>query len=393
MPRKIKLLTLATILAFGAMFFNFQITNAQEKKPVYFFWGDGCPHCHAEQVFWNKINDNYPDIEWIAYETWKNEEGYKIMQTMTKAKFGKAEGRVPLTIIGEEKILGFRDEETTGVEIMDALDKYTGVKHARLSADTTGPTGKDAFKFPLIGTIDAKKLSLPILTAALGAIDGFNPCSMWALLVMITLLINAGDKKKMWLVGCTYIAASAFSYFLFLTAWFNAFVQFGYLQAVKIIIGLLAVGVGGYFLRDYYRKRKQDRLTCEVTSEKTKGKIIERLEKTLKKEKTLAIIIGITLIAFSINLVELLCSAGIPAVYTQILSQNELPKISYYLYLLGYDFFYMLDDIIVLLIAGFTWKMFTGNQKYAKYSHLIGGLLLVVLGIIMIFRPGLLMFK
>jgi len=241
--------------------------------------------------------------------------------------------------------------------------------------------------------VDAKKLSLPILTAALGLIDGFNPCSMWALLVMITLLINARDKKKMWLVGWTYIGASALSYFLFLSAWFNAFLQFGYLQAVKIIIGLLAVGVGGYFLRDYYKKRKQDALTCDVTSEKTKGKIIERLERVLKQEKTLAIVVGIALIAFSINLVELLCSAGIPAVYTQILSQNSLPKVGYYLYLLGYDFFYMLDDIVVLLIAGFTWKMFSGNQKYAKYSHLIGGLLLLVLGIIMIFRPGLLMFK
>ena len=113
----------------------------------------------------------------------------------------------------------------------------------------------------------------------------------------------------------------------------------------------------------------------------------------LKNEKPLGIIIGIALIAFSINLIELLCSAGIPAVYTQVLAQNNLPKITYYLYLLLYDFFYMLDDIVVLLIAGFTWKVFAGNQKYAKYSHLIGGVLLTVLGIIMILKPNLLMFE
>lgn len=387
MPTKKFIPIFLIFFTLAVIFFNFQTVLAAEKKPVYFFYGDGCPHCHDEKIFWNKIKNNYPEIDWLAYETWSNQDNYQLLLKTTKEKIGRELGSVPVTIIGAETIIGFRDEDTTGQTIIAALDKYLANNN-----NSTTPKNEN-FKLPLFGEINLKNISLPVLTAALGTVDGFNPCSMWALLVLITILINSKDKKKMWLVGWTYIIASAFSYFLFLTAWLNAFLVVGYLKIIQIIIGFLALGVSIYFFKNYLKNRKKDNLTCEVTSEKTKDKIIARLEKTLLKEKTLAIIIGIAAIAFSINLIELLCSAGIPAVYTQILSQSHLPKFSYYLYLLAYDFFYMLDDIIVLLIAGFTFKIFAGNQKYAKYSHLIGALVLFILGAIMLLKPSLLLLK
>lgn len=386
----ILLILLVIIIAGAAMFFNINKAGAQEKLPVYFFWGDGCLHCHEEQVFWDKIKNNYPEIDWLSLETWKSDENQALLLKMTRERTGKAFGSVPVTVIGEKIIYGFGNENTTGQQIIKALDIYTG----RTTAETPDQkTKENKYHLPLIGEVDIQKLSLPVLTIVLGAVDGFNPCSMWALLVLITLLINSGSKKKMWLVGWTYIIASSISYFLFLTAWLNTFLVIGYIVAIRIIIGILAIGVGIYFFRDYLKNRKKDGLTCEVTSTETKSKIISRLEKILQKEKTLGIIAGITLIAFSINLIELLCSAGIPAVYTQILSQNNTSSGGRYLYLLIYDFFYMLDDIVVLLIAGFSWKLFVGNKKYAKYSHLIGGLLLFILGVIMIFSPNLLMVK
>ncbi|HPI67377.1 MAG TPA: hypothetical protein PKZ16_02450 [bacterium] len=385
--KKILFILSITIIAFGAMFFNIDRAGAQEKKPVYFFYGDGCPHCHDEEIFWNKIKNNYPAIDWLAHETWSNQENYQLLLKTTKEKIGREFGSVPVTVIGNDVIIGFRDENTTGEKIKQALDKYLGQNNNPATPET------EKLKLPLLGEINLKNISLPALTAVLGTIDGFNPCSMWALLILITILINSKDKKKMWLVGWTYIITSAISYFLFLSAWLNAFFVVGYLKIIQIIIGLLALGISIYFFKDYLKNRKKADLTCEVTSEKTKSKIIARLEKTLLKEKTLAIVIGIAAIAFSINLIELLCSAGIPAVYTQILSQSQLPKLSYYLYLLAYDFFYMLDDIVVLLIAGFTFKIFIGNQKYAKYSHLIGALILFILGAIMLLKPSLLMLK
>ena len=311
---------------------------------------------------------------------------------MSKEAAGKSSTAVPLTIVGDEYVLGYNNDNTTGIKIKQLLEIYISKSKPGSDEAATKIAVEEKISYPLLGQINLNSLSLPILTVVLGTLDGFNPCSMWALIVLITLLINSGSKKKMWIVGGVFILVSAISYFLFLTAWLNAFLKFGYLNAVKISIGVLAVAVGLYFLIDFYKKRKQDALTCDAASSKTKNKIITKLENALKKESLLAMLLGVAVVAFSVNLIEFVCSAGIPAIYTKILTENEVSSAGYYIYLLIYDFFYMLDDIAVLVIAGFTWQLFLSSGKYTKYSHLIGGVLLLILGLIMLFNPNLLMF-
>lgn len=370
-----------------------QAVAGDQKLPVYFFWGDGCPHCEAEKEFIDEIIDDYPNIEWLAMEVWGNKTNYALMQKMTREKTGKANTAVPVTIIGNEVVYGFGDKEISGVKIKTLLDAYVLEGDSETGPVETAPEPEEAVKYPLIGKINLKTLSLPMLTIVLGTLDGFNPCSMWALVVLITLLINTGSRKKMWLVGGVFIAASAISYFVFLTAWLNAFLVVGYLMIVRVGIGVLALGVGIYFIQDYIKKRKQDALVCEVASDEKKNKIISKLQEIMQKKSALAVIVGVVAVAFSVNLIELMCSAGIPAIYTQILSQSELSGAGYYMYLLVYDFFYMLDDIVILLIAGFTWQLLANTGKYTKYSHLIGGVLLLILGAIMLINPNLLMVR
>ncbi len=375
---------------------NLDLTSGKQlnKLPVYLFWGDGCPHCHAEIIFLNKIQKNYPQIEFKKFEIYNNQNNYKLLEQISREKGVEVKG-VPTLFIGDQTIIGFNTEATTGLKIKRALDNYLIKNKIKApTADKKNNENKDeVIEHPLMGKINLNKLSLPVLTAILGTLDGFNPCSMWALIVLITLLINSGSRKKMWLVGGIFIIASAASYFLFLTAWLNAFLLIGYIKIVRLLIGLLAIGVGIYFLYDAYKNRSKNTITCEVSNEQTKDKIIKKLEKVINKKSLWAIIVGVVTVAFSVNLIELMCSAGIPAIYTQILSQNHLSRLTYYLYLLVYDFFYMLDDIIVLLVAGITWQLLQGTQKYTKYSHLIGGALILILGIIMIVNPGLLSFK
>jgi thiol-disulfide isomerase/thioredoxin len=367
-----------------------QLSVKKEKLPVYFFWGDGCPHCHDEMVFLQKIKGDYPQIEFQSFETWNNDANYQLLLKMSKEVGGARTNKVPYLLIGDESVLGFSSEDTTGVKIRQLLDIY--ILNIGENATSTPAEITDIVKYPFLGNINVNDLSLPALTAVLGTLDGFNPCSMWALMILITLLINSGSKKKMWIVGGVFILVSAISYFLFLTIWLNAFLSFGDIAYIKTGIALLAVGVGIYFLRDFWLKRKLDALTCDVASSETKNKIIARLESALNKESLFAMIVGVVIAAFSVNLIEFVCSAGIPTIYTKILSSNDLSTAGYYLYLLVYDFFYMLDDIVVLLIAGFTWQLFLSSGKYTKYSHLIGGILLLILGVIMLFNPNLLMF-
>ena len=53
----------------------------------------------------------------------------------------------------------------------------------------------------------------------------------------------------------------------------------------------------------------------------------------------------------------------------------------------------MLDDIIVFMIAVITLKVTGISNKYQKYSHLIGGILMLIIGILMIVKPEWLMFN
>jgi cytochrome c biogenesis protein CcdA len=101
---------------------------------------------------------------------------------------------------------------------------------------------------------------------------------------------------------------------------------------------------------------------------------------------------GILLLAFMVNLVELICSAGFPLVYLQILSLTPMPFWQYYLYLLLYILIFMLDDIIVFVAAMITLQLTGVSTRYKRLSNLIGGFLMLVIGVLLIFKPGWLRF-
>jgi len=218
--------------------------------------------------------------------------------------------------------------------------------------------------------------------------DGFNPCAMWVLIFLLALLINTNDKKKIWYIGGTFILVSGIVYYLFMAAWLNAFLFIGFIRTTQVIIGLLAVGAGIWYLREFWKNKAN---VCEITPSKTKQRIMDRIHRMLKPELTLpATFLGVIILAFTVNMIELLCSIGLPAIYTRILTLNELPVVSYYGYMLFYVLLYMLDDLIVFGIAAFTLSHIDFTAKYARWAHLIGGLLILGLGLSMLFKPDIL---
>ena len=231
-------------------------------------------------------------------------------------------------------------------------------------------------------------LSLPVLTFVVALLDGFNPCAMWTLLFLISLLLGMNDRKRMWLLGTTFIAASALVYFLFLAAWLNLFLFLGFIVWVRLVVGLVALVTGGYFLRDYVVNKTGQ---CQVIGNR-RQKTMEKIRKIIKKKLLLLSLLGIIILAFAVNLVELICSAGLPAIYTQILSLAQLPKWQYYLYLIFYILIFMLDDLIIFFIAMITLQAVGIQSKYSRLSHLIGGILMLIIGCLLLFKPEWLMF-
>lgn len=378
---------------------------AQEKTNdinVYFFWGEGCPHCAKEKPFLEKLESKYPQVNIKSYETWGNRENQKLLVEFGKKLNANVSG-VPFTVVGEKYFIGWYDEQSTGKAIEDIIVKCAEQNSCRdigreISAlsneedcdceDEKSPLPQK-INVPLLGKIETKNFSLPVLTIILGALDGFNPCAMWTLLFLISLLLGMKDKKRMWILGSVFIVASASVYFVFMAAWLNLILFIGLVIWVRILIGLIALLGGGYNLKEYFTNPESG---CKVTGGEKRQKVFEKL-KNITHEKSFYLAMGgIIILAFAVNLVELICSAGLPAVFTQILALSDLAKWQYYFYMLLYIFFFMLDDLFVFFAAMITLQMTGITTKYTRWSQLISGILMLIIGYLLIFKPEWLMF-
>ncbi len=352
-----------------------KIMANNEEIEIDFFYGVGCPHCAAEKVFLDDLQNRYPDVTINAYEVYENKDNLDLLKAKAKELDIEVNG-VPFVIIGDQYFIGY-SEGYTDQKIEEAL---LGIVNE----------GNMILDLPFLGKIDVKSLSLPVLTVILGVIDGFNPCAMWVLLFLISLLISVKDRKRLWVLGITFIASSAIMYYFFMAAWLNITM---YLQAtiwLRLAVAIVALGGGSFNL---FKAIKQKGDGCEVVNDERRDKIFTKIRNFTSENSYWLAILGMIGLAITINMIELLCSAGLPVIYTQILTMNELPHISYYLYLGGYVLFFMLDDLIVFGAAVLTMKLTGISTKFAKVTHIIGALLMIVIGILLIVDPGILMFN
>jgi len=223
----------------------------------------------------------------------------------------------------------------------------------------------------------------------MGFLDGFNPCAMWALVFLIGLLLGVRDRARMWLFGLTFIAASALVYFLFMAAWLNVILFFGMLVWVRVTIGVVALGGGVFSVRD---SLENPEISCTISGDVHRRKFRARLRNVVRQHNLALALGGIVLLAFMVNLVEIVCSAGFPAIYTQVLSLNALPVWKYYAFILLYILFFMLDDMVVFAAAMITLEVTGATTRYVRWTRLVGGILMLIVGVLLIFRPQWLMF-
>lgn len=381
------------------------IANASNKLNIYLFWGNGCPHCAKEKTFLLKILPDYPTVTLNQYEVYYSSNNAELMQKVAD-KIDVDAGGIPFLIIGDQEFVGYSDG-TTDKEIESRIkyclnnscpDSVNSIINPFKNDDpktnkinNPDSNQKKIIKLPIIGEINALSFSLPLLTIFMGALDGFNPCAMWTLLFLISLLLGINNRRRMWVLGVAFITASAFVYFLFMAAWLQLILFLGFIVWVRALIGILAAIGGGYNLKSYLDERNSNG-GCKVTSGKKRQLVFAKMKAIAQQNSLWLALGGIILLAFAVNLVELVCSAGFPAVFTQVLSLSHLSSWQYYAYILLYIFFFMIDDIIIFAIAMFTLKATGISTKYGKWSKLIGGILMIIIGLLLIFKPEWLMF-
>lgn len=79
------------------------------KTVIYFFRGEGCPHCEEAEEWFDSIKEEYGTMfKVVDYETWYDEENADFMQRVAKSRDEEANG-VPYIIIGDKSWLGFTE--------------------------------------------------------------------------------------------------------------------------------------------------------------------------------------------------------------------------------------------------------------------------------------------
>ncbi len=345
----------------------------KDKINLYFFRMDGCPHCAEEEKWLENIKDKYGNyLNIYDYEiknSNKNREYYYNVKKVLNDEITKS---VPYTVIGETYFVGF--SETVGEQIENKIKELI---------DENTKSSNDV-KIPLLGKVNMKKVSIPLVATILGAVDGFNPCAMWILLLLINMCISIKDKKKMKVVGFTFVLSSGLVYFLSMLG-IGVILDFTTVIYIRNIIAILAIILGIYNLYVYIKTRKDT--GCHVMKKEKRKTVITKINKILSNKSFILMILGTVLLSVSVNLVELACSLGFPTIFLEILSLNKIHGFGKIIYLLIYIFFYIIDDLIILILSLKAFETKGISTKYNKYVNLIGGILLLLMGILLIFKP------
>lgn len=397
---KNKIIKLLIILMFILVPFAI---NAKEKQiNVYLFHGDGCPHCATAQEFLDVYLKENKNVKLYEYEVWYSKTNAQKYRDVQKT-IGVSVSGLPFIIVGEKHMVGFGSSSSKELESMinyyekndyyDPAGEFLGVKSKdALDGKSENKNNNEEaikkFDVPILGEIDAKNISLGLVAVVIGLVDGFNPCALWILFLLITLLFGMKDRKRMWTLGITFLVSSAFVYMFFMLSWLNLASFLNSILIIRILIALFAIIFGSINIKKYFKQKVDG---CEVVDTNRRKKLITKMKKIIETKTFWASMIGIIALAVSVNIIELMCSLGLPVMFTQILSLNDLSYSKYLIYVMIYILFFMIDDIIVFVIAMKTLEIKAISNKYTKYSHLIGGLIMLLIGLLMILKPEWLM--
>ena len=362
--KKLLFLVLILPLLFGS-FASAQ--SPEEKTDIIFFWGQGCPHCAAEKTFLAELEEQYPQIEIKQYEFFKNiglvKELYKTYEVSSREQ-----GFVPLTFTPNRYFAGFNDQIAKEIE---------GCMQVCAGEGTASAT--QGIKIPFLGEINAKNIPIPVLAVILGALDGFNVCSLGALVLILSLVLALRSRKKILIFGGIFILSTIFAYGLLIFFWHQLFAFMApFISKMELLIGLLSLFGAAYFFREFLKSRR-GKAVCRFggISEKFSQRIQEIFE---KKSGFLALSGAVLLFAGIVTIIEFPCTAFLPVLFAGILTEAGTSLPLSLLYIGIFILLYMLDEIVVLLVAAFTFKIRIASPKSITFLNLFTSVLLFLLG-------------
>jgi hypothetical protein len=369
---------------------------------LHYFYSPTCPHCQAARPFIDGLQERHPWLDVRRYSVKDNRNNARLYYE-TANSLGTQALSVPGFVFCRQVMIGYDSAETTGEEIARALDacherrlrehgEAAAIPAAiepgsSLSAPAVEASAGTIVHLPLIGTVNAQRLSLPILTVVLAGVDAFNPCAFFVLLFLLSLLVHAKSKTRMLVVGVTFVVFSGIIYFIFMAAWLNVFLIAGELRVITALAGVVALTVAVINIKDFFWFKQGLSLSIPETA---KPGLFKRMRGVATTGNLLPMLASTVLLAIVANSYELLCTAGFPMVYTRALTLANLESWQYYAWLALYNVIYVLPLLAIVLMFTHTMGARKLTESEGRTLKLVSGFMMLGFGLVLLFAPDML---
>jgi len=331
---------------------------------------DDCPHCADAKVFLEALARERPRVRIVLHRVDVDPQAARELSDRSRAAGAWPPG-VPTFVVGSHLLVGFDDAGHRGRELRALLD---GAAAAGAPLAVSTP----------LGTLSAPRLGLPLFTLALGLLDGFNPCAMWVLLFLLSLLVHLHSRPRMAMVAGTFVVVSGAVYFAFMAAWLNLFLAVGMSGAVRVGLALLALAIGAFNLKDAVAWGHGPSIGIP---EAARPGLYARMRQVVQARALPVSLVGVAALAVVVNFVELLCTAGLPALFTAVLAQQDLAAAARYGYLALYILGYIADDAVMVGAAVAALGSGRLGERGGRWLKLLSGSVMLALGTTLLLRP------
>lgn len=343
----------------------------ERGEVLYYFWGH-CPVCsEPDDHIW--LFEDYP-IEVRIYEVFLSDDGRKRYEEISE-KLGITARGFPTLVYRDQYWLGF----SPGVqeEIKEAIEAYLQEREAAERGNL--------LSIPLLGEIDLDTSPVILTTFIISFLDGFNPCSLFVLTFLLAIIVHSASRKRIFIVGITFLIVTASVYGLFILGILNIMVFVSGLFWIRNLVAAIVIILGLFAIKDFILVRDSFSLSIP---DSYKSKFYRQVRQVFYTESFLPMIAATALMALGIALVELPCTAGLPFIWTTIVAGMDLTTPYFILLFLIYIVTYLSVELAIFFVAVIRMRSIKMTEERGRILKLVAGSLMLVLGLILFFIPA-----
>jgi cytochrome c biogenesis protein CcdA/glutaredoxin len=348
---------------------------------VVLFHGEGCPHCAAERTWLVGLLARHSGLRLEEHEVWYDEANRALLQQYAQ-RLGFEPSGVPVTVVGDRVWIGF--SEAIGSQIEAAVTAAEGVP-----ASGVEPSGSadppEVVDVPVVGPVDVSSSSLVASTLAIGFVDGVNPCSLWVLSVLLAIVLHSGSRRRVLLVGSTFLLVTAGMYALYVVGMYSAMDYASGLPWIRVAVAGVALVFGVLQLADGLAPGRGPSLSIPA---RRRPDILRRMRPLAAPDRPVAAMLaGTVALAVGVSLLETPCTAGLPMLWTSLLAAQGVSAVQAVVLFVLYMSVFLLDELVVFAAAVVTLRATRVQERHGRLLKLVAGSVLVTLAGTMMVSP------